>query len=80
MIALRIIFSSSMPETVALVSRARRQGAHPASWISRSSPYPSRSLINLQPGKKASLSIDRFAGKGVPSLIRIVATPSVYGI
>jgi len=37
-------------------------------------------LTTLQPGKKASLSIDRFAGKGVASLIKMVLAPLVSGI
>src|ERR1700730_5562287 len=44
---------------------------HPAWWISRASPYRSKSLTSFQPGTQASLSNRRALGKCAPSLIRM---------
>src|SRR6267378_3308203 len=71
-IVLRTIFSSSIPNTVALISPARQKKVHPASRISRSNPRLSRSLTNLQPGTVHSLSNRTASGKSVPSLISMV--------
>src|SRR5713226_4915710 len=54
--------------------------SHPASWIFRPNPYPSRFLTNLQPGAQGSLSNRRTFGKSVPSLIRMVPVLMVFGI
>src|SRR5467141_4033055 len=67
-IVLRTIFSSSIPNTVALISPARQKKVHPASRISRSNPHLSRSLTNLQPGTVHSLSNRTASGKSVPLL------------
>src|SRR5438128_2134625 len=46
----------------------------------RASVERSRFLMTLQPVKNASLSIDKFVGKGVSSLIKIVPALLVSGI
>jgi len=66
--ALRSVFCSSRPKTVAPISPARQEKVQPASWIFRPNPSPSRFLTNFQPGAQGSLSNRRTFGKSVPSL------------
>jgi hypothetical protein len=79
-IALRTIFSPSIPKTVALISLARKKKVHPASWSSRSNAFPSRPLTNLQPHTQDSLSNCRASGKSAPSFIRTVPALIVSAI
>lgn len=53
---------------------------HPASWIFRPNPSPSRFLTNLHPVAQGSLSNRSASGKNVPSLIRIVPALIVSAI
>jgi hypothetical protein len=78
--ALRSVFCSSRPTTVAPISPGRQKKLQPASWIFRFKPHPSRSLTNLQPGTQGSHSNRRVSGKSVPSLIRMVPGLIVSGI
>ena len=78
--ALRTVFCPSKPNTVAPSSPASQKKVHPASWIFRSSPYPSRFLTNLQPGAQGSVSNRSASGKNVPSLIRMVPVLIVSAI
>jgi len=78
--ALRSVFCSSIPKTVAPISPARQEKVQPASWIFQSNPHASRSLTNLQPGTQGLLSNRTVSGKSVPSLIRMVPVLMVSGI
>src|SRR5258708_25741815 len=78
--ALRSVFCSSRPKTVAPISPARQEKVQLASWIFRPNPSPSRFLTNLQPGAQGSLSNRRPSGKSVPSLLRMAPVLKVSGI
>jgi hypothetical protein len=78
--ALRRVFCSSKPKTVAPISPASQKKVQPASWIFRPNSWPSRFWTSLQPDAQGSLSNRRHSGKSVPSLIRIVPVLMVSGI
>jgi hypothetical protein len=72
-VALRTIFSSSIPKTVVLISRPMEKKVQCAPSMFRASVERSRFLTTLHPGKKTSLSTAKFAGKSMLSLMSIVS-------